>query len=289
MAIAGIFGAAIVATLTREQRFYHGAAELHYVRENVRDAMEVLSTDIRGMSATDTVRLRADSAIEFFANVGSSVVCQIIGNEVGLPSPRPSSSSLSAFLIEPDTGDIAVFYGRSEDGAEKWNQYRVAGFGSRPLASSCPAVSGMSQQSEIDTGGNGFVVTLGAPLGSETRVGSPVRFVRRVRYSLYRAGDGQWYLGYRRCNAVGVSVCGAIQPVSGPYRAYSSDSRASGLVFEYFDASGQSLAPVSSPLALARVDVTARSESAHRIAFGFRSNRVSDSATVSLAIRNAVR
>ena len=289
MAIAGIFGAAIAATLNREQRFYHGAAELHYVRENVRDAMEVLSTDIRGMSVSDTVRLRADSAIEFFANIGSSVVCQISGSEVGLPSSHSSASSLSAFLIEPDTGDIAVFYGRSESGAEEWKQYRIASFGSRPLASSCPAVSGMSQQSEIDRGGNGFAVTLGAPLGSETRVGLPIRFVRRARYSLYRAGDGQWYLGYRRCNAVGVSVCGAVQPVSGPYRAYSSDSRASGLVFEYFDASGQSLPPVASPLALARVDVTARSESAHQIAFGFASNRISDSATVSLAIRNVVR
>jgi prepilin-type N-terminal cleavage/methylation domain-containing protein len=230
MAIAGIFGAAIALTLNREQRFYRGAAELHYVRENVRDAMEVLSTDIRGMAVADTVRLRADSAIEFFANIGSSVVCQIIGNEVGLPSQHSSANSLSAFLIEPDTGDIAMVFERSDRGAEQWKQYRIASFASRPLSSSCPAASGMSQQSEVDTGGNGFVVTLGATPGSEIRVGLPVRFVRRARYSLYRAGDGQWYLGYRRCNAVGVSACGAIQPVSGPYRAYSSDSGASGLV-----------------------------------------------------------
>ncbi len=289
MAIAGLCGSAIAVTLNRQQRFYRGAAELHYARENVRDAMEVLSTDIRGMSVTDTVVLRADSAIEFFANIGSSVVCQISGDEAGLPSARSSASSLSAFLVEPDTGDIVVFYARFGSGAGVWKQHRIAGFGARALTSSCPAASGMSQQAEIDAEGKGFVVTLAAPLESGITVGSPVRFLRRARYSLYYASDGRWYLGYRRCNAVGASACGAIQPVSGPYRAYSADPDASGLLFEYFDATGQSLAPASSQLALARVDITARSESAHQIPFGIRSNKISDSATVSLAIRNVAR
>ena len=128
-----------------------------------------------------------------------------------------------------------------------------------------------------------------APLESEITVGSPVRFLRRARYSLYYASDGRWYLGYRRCNADGASACGAIQPVSGPYRAYSADPHASGLLFEYFDATGHRLAPASSQLALARVDITARSESAHQIPFGIRSNKISDSAKVSLAIRNVAR
>lgn len=288
MALAGVLGGVIAATVTRQQRFYRGAGELHYVRENVRDAMEVLSTDIRGMSVSDTVRLRADSAIEFFANIGSSVVCQIVGNEVGLPSVRTSANSLSAFLSEPDTGDLAVFYGRAESGAENWERHRIASFGSRMLASSCPAASGMSQQSDIDAAGRGFVVTVATPLGGDIKVGSPVRVVRRVRYSLYRAGDGDWYLGYRRCNAIGVA-CGAIQPVSGPYRAYSPDPHSSGLLFEYFDASGQTLGPAASSLALARVDLTARSESAHQLVFGSRWNGIADSATVSLAIRNTAR
>jgi type II secretory pathway pseudopilin PulG len=289
MALAGVLGAVIAVTLTRQQRFFRGAAELHYVRENVRDALEVLSTDIRGMSVSDTVRLRADSAIEFFANISSSVVCQIVGNEVGLPSAHTSANSLSAFVSEPDTGDLAVFYGRSESGTESWERHRIAGFGSRTLASSCPAASGISQQSEIDAGGRGFIVTVATPLGGDVTVGSPVRFVRSGRYSLYNASDGDWYLGYRRCNAVGGSACGAIQPVSGAYRPYSSDPRSSGLLFEYFDATGQSLGPAATPLALARVDLTARSESAHQLVFGTRSNRISDSATVSLAIRSAAR
>jgi hypothetical protein len=116
-----------------------------------------------------------------------------------------------------------------------------------------------------------------------------VRFIRRGRYSLYRASDGDWYLGYRRCNALGSSVCGAIQPLSGPYRRYSSDPAATGLLFEYFDANGNRLGAGSSPLELARVDVTARAESRHHLIVEGRQSTPGDSATMSIAIRNRSR
>jgi len=123
-------------------------------------------------------------------------------------------------------------------------------------------------------------------LGGDIRPGAIVRFIRRQRYSLYRASDGDWYLGYRRCNAMGVSVCGAVQPVSGPYRAFSRDQRATGLLFEYFDASGQALDVAAAPLSLARVDVTARSESGHPLPSGGPfARKIADSATVSVAIK----
>jgi len=40
-----------------------------------------IPTDIRGLSSADTVRLMADSAIELFASIGSSVVCQTVGRQ----------------------------------------------------------------------------------------------------------------------------------------------------------------------------------------------------------------
>jgi len=280
---------AITLTLTRQQRFYRGAEQFRDVRESVRDAMEVLSTDIRGMSVADTVRLRADSAIEFFATIGSSVACQTAGNEVGLPSQHSPGNSLTALQAVPDSGDLAVFYTHLIIGAPDWEQHRISGFASRSLASSCPQPSGLSSQSEIDAGRTGFLVTLAGPLRGEIKAGAPVRFVRRARYSLYRAGNGDWYLGYRRCNALGPSSCGPIQPISGPYRAYSSDPRASGLLFEYFDATGRRLGASDSPLALARVDITARSEVTAQTTSSVGRKTVSDSATVSVAIRNGGR
>jgi prepilin-type N-terminal cleavage/methylation domain-containing protein len=289
VALAGIMGSAVAMTINRQQLFYRDASELHYAREGVREAMEVMSTDIRAMSVSDTVRLRADSAIEFFAGIGSSVVCQSAGGQIGLPARHTEANSLSAFLVEPDTGDIAAFHTRSAEGSEEWERHRISGFSSRSLANSCPTSSGFSAQADLDAGMTGFVVTLADPLSDGIKPGAPVRFLRRARYSLYRASNGHWYLGYRRCNAVGASTCGPVQPLSGPYRAYSADARVTGLEFEYFDTNGQSLGASDSPLMLARVDITARSEGLQRIATSGQAGGTSESATISVAVRNRVR
>jgi hypothetical protein len=289
VALAGVVGGAVAVTINRQQLFYRGVSDLHYAREGVRDAMEVMSTDIRAMSVSDTVRLRADSAIEFLAGIGSSVVCQSAGNQIGLPARHSEGSSLSAFLVEPDTGDIAAFYTRSAEGREEWERHRIAGFSSRSLATSCPPSSGLSAQADLDAAMTGFVVTLADPLPGGIKAGVPVRFLRRARYSLYRASDGHWYLGYRRCNAAGASTCGPVQPLSGPYGAYSADPQVTGLSFEYFDAQGHPLGPSDSPLMLARVDITARSERSHPAAKSGQADRVPEAATISVAVRNRAR
>jgi type II secretory pathway pseudopilin PulG len=289
IALASVVGSAMAVTISRQQLFYRGASELHYAREGVRDAMEVMSTDIRGLSVFDTVRVRADSAIEFFAGIGSSVVCQRVGNEIGLPPSHSTGNSLSAFLATPDTGDIATFYSRPATGADQWEKHRIAGFASRSLASTCPVASGFSTQSDVEGTTAGFGLTLDGPLSGDVRMGAPVRFLRRARYSLYKAGDGLWYLGYRRCNASGDAACGAIQPLSGPYRPYNSDPRLSGLTFTYLDASGQRLGASDSPLLLARIEITARSESHQGILAAGSIGTISDSATISVAVRNRAR
>ncbi len=288
LALIGLLGSAIGLTLIRQQRFYRGTTELLHAREGVRDAMELLSTDIRGMSVADTVRLLADSAIEFFANVGSSIVCQTTGgNGVGLPGASSGRGNpLTAFLTQPDTGDIAVFHRDVFEGASEWERHGIIGFGARPLTMTCPGSSVFPREADIDADVKGFFVELSTLLSAHVRAGAPVRFIRRGRYSLYHASDGRWYLGYRRCNAVGASSCGAIQPVSGPYRDYSSNPRNTGLLFEYFDESGSRLTPGASPLAIARVDITARAESRQRIVVEGRVSAPADSATVAIAIRN---
>ena len=282
LALLGVLGSAIGLTLIRQQRFYRSTGEVLQAREGVRDAMELLSTDIRGMSVSDTVRLAADSAIEFFANIGSSIVCRTSGgNGVGLPGSAPSrGNALTAFLSRPDTGDIGLFL---RDSGE-WERHRISGFGDSPAAMSCSG-SSFAQQN-IAPVGKGFLLELSSTLGLEVKPRTPIRFIRRGRYSLYHASDGRWYLGYRRCNALGSSSCGAIQPLSGPYRDYSPDARRTGLLFEYFDESGNRLFPGASPLDIARVDVTARAESRQRIVVEGRATAPGDSATIAVAIRN---
>ena len=285
LVLIGVVSGAIGNTLVRQQRFYRGTAELLQAREGVRDALELLSTDIRGMAVADTVRLMADSAIEFFANVGSSVVCQRPGaTSLGLPGVAAGRGNvLTAFTTTPDTGDIAAIH---NDSTDAWERHRISGFGPRSLAVTCPASSELGRNANVISTTTGFLLELSTPPSPHIEAGAPVRFLRRGRYSLYRASDGEWYLGYRRCNAVGASTCGAIQPLSGPYRGHSSDRSRTGLAFEYFDGSGKSLALGESPVALARVDITARAESRHRINVEGRVSVPSDSATLSIALRN---
>src|SRR2546423_1113524 len=286
LTILGAIGGTIGMLLLRQQRFYRGASELLYAREGVRDALGLLATDIRGIATADTVRLLADSAIEIFSNIGSSVVCHgVAENQVGLPPALSSGNTLTSFVTQPDTGDLALFYHASIANGSHWERHRIAGFGPRSPASTCPSPSAFAS-ADLAADVHAFQLTLEAPLTSEVALGAPIRFIRRGRYRLYHASDGDWYLGYRRCNALGASTCGSIQPLSGPYRPYSGDRSATGLLFDYFDAHGARLGWSSSPLEIARVDISARAESRQHLTVEGRAYTPADSATLSIAIRN---
>jgi prepilin-type N-terminal cleavage/methylation domain-containing protein len=281
LAIIGVIGSTLGAVLMRQQRFFRGTSELITTRQSVRDALEVLTTDVRGMSVADTARLLTDSAFEFFSTIGISVVCQALSSaEVGV-SPAVIGG-LTSFASQPDTGDLALFYVDSGPAGERWRRYRIVASGSRSAASTCPSSSGFARAE--DAAGKAFAITLASLPDESIHAGSPVRFVRRGRYSLYRASDGEWYLGYRRCNALGPPVCGTVQPVTGPYRAYSRSVDQSGVAFEYFDRSGAVLQ--STPLSLARVEIVARAASRQSLFAGGRTWIPSDSARVSVAVRN---
>jgi len=273
-----VIGGGVRSVLLHQQRFAGDTAELISARHGARDAMEVLSTDIRGLSSSDTIRLMADSAIELFAGIGTSVVCRApSSNTLALAEESPGNT-LSSFLLYPDTGDIALLYRDSADVAgSHWERNRIAAFTPSAASAGC-LLYGLDPT-------EGFMLTLrDAPRG-DVRAGTPIRFIRRGRYSLYRSSDAEWYLGYRRCNAVGPPECGTIQPVSGPYWRYDSDGSRTGFLFEYFDALGQRVTG-ESPLAVARVDLRSRAESRHRRRIGATESPIAASAASSIAIRN---
>jgi len=100
-------------------------------------------------------------------------------------------------------------------------------------------------------------ITLGSNISATITTGAAIRFVRRVRYSLYQAPDNQWYLGYQDSTSAGWSTR---SPVSGPHRAYSAVAGKSGLNFVYRNASGAVLSTATpADMALvARMDITLR-------------------------------
>jgi prepilin-type N-terminal cleavage/methylation domain-containing protein len=279
IAILGLVAGMVGSTIVSQQQFHRRAAAVLGARQGVRDAMEVLSTDIRGASLEDTVRVMADSALELFAGIGVSVACgSLSGNSITLAAESPTANTLTSFLLNPDTGDIALIYRRdSVDGDPgRWERHRIA------------AVTTRLGDRDCLTGGaarEGFVLTVQSPIERAVEPGTPVRFARRGRFSLYRSSDGKWYLGYRRCNAIGVSACGAIQPISGPYRRYDADKARTGFLFEYYDSSDALLTSTASPLAIARVDISARAES-DGPRHGSSDGALPEFASASIAIRN---
>lgn len=294
-AIAAMIGATLMMTLRRQQRFYSSATEILEVRSQLRDAADVLTADIRSAAVTRYgLSLMTDSALEFFSGIGSSVVCQTPSGQTLFlpPTELASGTTLTSLLVSPDTGDIALIYampGGLPDSA-RWVESRIAAFGARALAASCPASAGFTSASDAVAGRTGFALTLSTGMSPAVRKGAPVRFLRRARYSLYRSSDGDWYLGYRRCNALGPSICGTVQPVSGPYLPYGRGGVSAGLAFRYYDQDGAELVDASLSPGVARVDIVLRGETARAVSLvGDARVRYRDSAIVSVSPRNRSR
>ncbi len=276
ISLLGMIGATIGSAIINQQRFHRDASELLDARQGVRDAMEVLSGDIRGSTPADTFRLMADSALELFTTIGTSVACRTASGTAIYLAAESSGNTLTSFLLAPDTGDLVLVFRTTGDATVgTWERHRLAALTPRSNRPGCfTDGSGPAE---------GFLLTLRGIPDPGLRAGAPIRFIRRGRYSLYRASDGFWYLGYRRCNALGPSVCTGIQPLSGPYKRYNADQTQTGFLFEYFDADGVSITS-GDAMSVARIDVTARAERNRRA--GAATEPRPESAKASIALRN---
>ena len=285
-AVAGLAAAAMTMTLTRQQRFYSSASAIIDSREQVRDGADVLVSDIRSAAvARFGLPVTTDSAIEMFTVIATSVACAApVGATIGLPPMvLARGNTLTSMLFPPDTGDLAVLYAASPiPDSSGWETLRIASFTSRALATSCPPSTGFTSSADASAGSSGYLLTLAQAPSAGIRKGAPIAFVRRVRYSLYRSSS-EWYLGYRRCGASS-GVCSAIQPVSGPYRPYSTSS-SSGLSFRYYNAAGAETTYPST--SIARVDIVVRGEPSRAASLtGDSRSAYRDSIVVSVAPRN---
>jgi prepilin-type N-terminal cleavage/methylation domain-containing protein len=289
-ALAGVVTAAIATTFVRQQRFLSAAQERVEIQNRLREGASILSADLRGASVGELgVQLMTDTAVETFMPVAVSIVCTVAGSAIGLPPQSlVRGNTLTSMTAQPDTGDIPLIYGSPYDYPDSgsWSQFSIAAVATRSASTTCPAASGFTTAADGGAGSTSLVVTLTTPVPATIRPGAPVHLLRRARYSLYRSSDNEWYLGYRRCNARGPSVCGSIQPVSGPYHSYSSSS--SGLRLRYFNSGGSEIGE-SQGSSLARIDLTMRSAP---LRFGFpriASRQIVESLTVSTSPRNRLR
>ncbi len=279
MTVGGIVLALVAAISARQQRLHADIRERTALLEQLRQASNVLPIELRGI-AIDAGDLREarDTAVEFRSTIASAVVCDTISGGVALAPAAGGDSTFSGFMSSIGAGDTAWAL-TPNDSADSWSPITVVGTASAP-AGAC--------------GGGGPVLSPAARTRTRTTlrfaasslsvgVGSVVRVTRLTRYSLYRGGDGLWYLGAKDWNA-SANRFNTIQPVSGPYASPSLR----GLEFQYFDSAGVALTrPVVRPsdVALIRVAVRGQTRGVMR-AFSSARGRADDSAIVAIAIRN---
>lgn len=267
----------------RYQRSSSTIDEWMNVRSQLRDATDILAADLRGISVIgDSILAASDTAVEFRSALGSSVVCTVAsGSRITLPPDSLLSDRvLSSWVMPPDSGDTLLAYlGATGVAPARWVRLRIVAFAPAPAAVACPPSAGLLDASDVAGAGSAYDVTLegSAP---ELRRGAPIRIVRRVRYSVYRGGDGHWYLGYRRCT----TSCAAIQPVSGPYQVPGGTAP---IALRYFDRSGARVSTAGPMPDPSSVEVTVRSNFVHRLWFPGLPARTGDTIRSVIAFRNS--
>lgn len=271
-----------VSHVVRHQRAYDAVAADIDLRTRLRDASDLIAADLRGISSVgDTILVTSDTAVEFYSAIGSSTVCTTPApTRFTLPPDTLASGrTLSSWIATPDSDDYMLLYMDSSSASPAgWVRARIVSFAPTPTLAGCPPSAGLLSAAEIGSA-RSYEIAVSSALPSGVRRGSPVRFVRRVRYDVYRAGDGKWYLGYRRCTL----GCAPVQPVSGPYES----SAGPPIRFRYFARSGAAVLGNGPATDVARVEIVARARYRRPVLLPGRSSPLlAESTVVTVAIRN---
>lgn len=274
--------AGLTTTLMRQQRFYRGTAEVIDTRSQVRQAVGILPFDLRGISTSGGDLLEmSDTSMVFRATIGSSIVCLKVGGATLVlpPVDLASGNTLTSWSLEPGPGDTAFVYDDGPTNAatdDEWRLYMVQG-ALTPVAGACPLETGFT--SAADATKPSYSLVLSGTLAAGIVQGAPVRFVRTMRYSLYPAADGNWYLGY--CSP----TCGSAgpQPVAGPLLPYGGGATP-GVRFTYLTEDGTVTAI---PSDVAQVGIEVRGETRGEVSISGTQQRViGDSLRLTVGIRN---
>ena len=265
----GLVMGSMMMVIRKQQGFYRSAGQMMELRSQADQALGVLPRDLRAVSSVgNDITAFSDSGVVFRSQLGSSVVCSKTANIVVVPpsSRLMKGHRLTVWREPPVVGDQIMVYDDGEQPSEVddvWQTYNITGVakGAVNSANAClPATGFVTVADTADS----WRFTISGTFSPTIGQGAPIRFARKVRYALYEAADGEWYLGYDDSTAAGWSDRG---PISGPHRAYTDTDGESGLSFVYFDDAESELDPTNPanlPL-VARIDVTVRGRTKNNV------------------------
>lgn len=284
MVVAGIVLSLIASVSVHQQRIYSDRADADALSVQLRDAAAILPIDLRGAasSAGDIRNGEAsDTAIEIRATIGSAVACDTNSAGVVLAPSVAGAGTYANFLTPIQVGDTAWIYSARE-ARDEWRPFRIRNVSSA-APGHCAPLGPTLDGAERLTSRIAIAFDDGPPLGEIA--GLPMRFTRPLRYSLYRAADGAWYLGERDWNN-GTARFNFIQPVAGPFVSASQG----GLSFAYLDTVGAPLAtPVVNSRAISLITLVLRGETkkvARELSAAGPLAKRSDSVSLMVLLRN---
>ncbi|HUF29231.1 MAG TPA: prepilin-type N-terminal cleavage/methylation domain-containing protein [Gemmatimonadaceae bacterium] len=251
----------LLAVVMEQERFYDGATEVMDVRDNLRRIGDLIPAEMRGLAPLEgDLITMMDSAVEFRAPTGASIVCTIDLARLTITVPPvalQSDAGLTSWASAPLLSD-SMFIFDSMDALP--DTFIGRGIVAAPGIGVCPTTTGFTSNVTEAAGAVSFV--LNSALPNSVPVGAPIRFFRRVRYSLYQSPtDRLWYMGYRDFVPSRSPAWSQIQAVAGPLMPYAS-SGATGLRFTYRDSDGTALTSAADAPRVRRIEIDARAQSA---------------------------
>jgi type II secretory pathway pseudopilin PulG len=288
--LLAIVGGSVMSVLARQQQFYRSTSDVMDLRSQMRQGAAVLAGDLRGVSSVggDIVSM-GESSIDFYANIGSSIVCSIVNTTTVIlpPLTLTNGTVLSTWISRPARDDSVFVYSdpdTTNSGDDTWERFAL----DTVIAENGACNTTYTQPSDNSNASYRLRINSSGPsMTSFVRKGSTIRFTRRVKYQVYQSGtDSRWYLGY--CSPTCTST-NPIQPIAGPFNPIVSGSGTSGIRFTYYDENGNVIAgnTASERASVARISFVLRGQSRGQInVAGMGKGYYTDSLRTEVALRN---
>lgn len=292
--VLGLMGGLIIGFLLKQERFYAGASEMLLTRTQVRQASVMMPSDLRGISsASGDIYAMTDTSIDFRSTFGSSYVCASTraSSQISIPPVTlAKGSALTVWSQTPVNNDSLALYVDSTNSSAKddsWSYHKITAtsVAFSNASPGCLSATGLMKSTDVSATNPSYAFTLSPTQSATVSAGAAVRFFKKVHYSLYKAADNFWYLGYYDCRTSRVPVCNTIQPIAGPLRPYVAGSpELAGLRFTYYDTLGNVTA---NKLAVSRISVLLQGEGQKTIQLvGSSPTTFRDSLRIEVGLRN---